>query len=80
MSLLLAGSLVACGDKDADKPADKPTEGGATLVRVRVTRSLLKVTSQLRGSRRLLQGELSRPSRGGDADDRCIICRAVHIC
>lgn len=31
MSLLLAGSLVACGGKDADrpadKPADKPTEG-----------------------------------------------------
>lgn len=28
MSLLLAGSLVACGDKDVDKPADKPTGGG----------------------------------------------------
>lgn len=32
MSLLLAGSLVGCGDKDADmpadKPADKPAEGG----------------------------------------------------
>lgn len=28
MSLLLAGSLVACGDKDADMPADKPAEGG----------------------------------------------------